>query len=67
MNITVTTQFYSETEIQSFTEYIVQAAKKYLPNGIPIEIKIQSSNSIQAVVYRNSGSSSYQSHILSSY
>lgn len=67
MNITVTTQFYSETEIQSFTEYIVQAAKKYLPNGIPIEIKIQSSNSIQAVVYRNSGSSSYQSHIFSSY
>ncbi|MDO4855656.1 MAG: CamS family sex pheromone protein [Limosilactobacillus gorillae] len=67
MNITVTTQFYSQTEIQSFTEYILQAAKKYLPSGIPIEIKIESSNGIQAVVFRNSGSSSYQVHVFGAY
>ncbi len=35
-----------------------------LPNGIPIDIKIQSDSEIQAVVYRNAGSDNFQSHIL---
>lgn len=67
MHITVTTQFYSQSEITSFTQYIMRAAKKYLPNGIPIDIKIQSDSEMQAVVYRNSGSDNFQSHIFNSY
>lgn len=67
MHITITTQFYSQTEITSFTQYIARAAKKYLPSGIPIDIKIQSSNEMQAVVYRNSGSDTFQSHVFDSY
>ncbi|QLL71039.1 CamS family sex pheromone protein [Lactobacillus sp. 3B(2020)] len=67
MHVTVTTQFYSQTEINSFTGYIVQAAKKYLPNGVPIDIKIQSDSGIQAVVYRDSGSSKWNSHVFGSY
>ena len=67
MHITVTTQFYSQSEITSFTQYITRAAKKYLPNGIPIDIKIQSDSEIQAVVYRNAGSDNFQSHIFDSY
>lgn len=67
MNITVTTQFYSQTEIQAFTQYIAQAAKKYLPNGIPIDIRIESSNGTQAVVYRNAGSDNFQTHIFGAY
>lgn len=67
MHITITTQFYSQTEITSFTQYIVRAARKYLPSGIPIDIKIQSSSEMQAVVYRNSGSDKFQSHVFDSY
>lgn len=67
MNITVTTQFYSQTEIEAFTQYIAQAAKKYLPNGIPIDIRIESSNGTQAVVFRNPGADSFQTHIFGSY
>lgn len=67
MHITVTTQFYSETEIQSFTQYIAQAANKYLPNGIPIDIRIQADSEMQALVFRNSGSSKFQTHVLTSY
>lgn len=67
MHVTITTQFYSQTEINSFTQYISRAAKKYLPSGIPIDIKIQSDSQMQAVVYRNSGSSKWQSHIFESY
>ena len=67
MHITVTTQFYSQTEINSFTQYIARAAKKYLPSGIPIDIKIQSDSQMQSVVYRNSGSDKWQTHIFESY
>ncbi len=67
MHITVTTQFYSETEITSFTQYISTAAQKYLPSGIPIDIKIQSSTDMQAFVYRDSGQKKFSSHVFDSY
>ncbi|WP_461240023.1 CamS family sex pheromone protein [Paucilactobacillus sp. N302-9] len=67
MHITVTTQFYSQTEISSFTQYIGQAAQKYLPSGIPIDIKIQSSQEMQAFVYRDSGQKKFSSHVFDSY
>lgn len=67
MHITVTTQFYSQPEITSFTQYIARAAKKYLPNGIPIDIRIQSDSEMQAIVYRDAGSDTFRTHILTSY
>ena len=67
MHITVTTQFYSQTEITSFTQYISTAAQKYLPSGIPIDIKIQSSTDMQAFVYRDSGMKKFSSHVFDSY
>jgi protein involved in sex pheromone biosynthesis len=67
MHITITTQFYSQSEITSFTQYITRAARRYLPSGIPIDIKIQSDSDIQAVVFRNSGSDKFQSHVFDSY
>lgn len=67
MHITVTTQFYSQSEITSFTQYIARAANKYLPNGIPIDIRIQSASEMQAIVYRDSGSDTFRTHILTSY
>lgn len=67
MHITITTQFYSQTEINSFTNYIAQAAKKYLPSGVPIDIKIESDSDVQSVVYRNSGSDKWLTHVFESY
>ena len=67
MHITITTQFYSQSEITSFTQYITRAARRYLPSGIPIDIKIQSDSNVQAVVFRNSGSDKFQSHVFDSY
>lgn len=67
MHITVTTQFYSQSEITSFTQYIARAAKRYLPSGIPIDIKIQSDSEMQAVVYRDAGSNTFRTHIFESY
>lgn len=67
MHITITTQFYSQSEITSFTQYITRAARRYLPSGIPIDIKIQSDSNVQAVVFRNAGSDKFQSHVFDSY
>ncbi|WP_371858079.1 CamS family sex pheromone protein [Paucilactobacillus nenjiangensis] len=67
MHITVTTQFYSQTEITSFTQYIAQAANKYLQKGIPIDIKIQSATDLQAIAFRDSGDSKFTTHVFDSY
>lgn len=68
MNVTISTQFYSESEIQSFTQYVERQAKKYLPSGVPIEIKIQTTdNDVQAVVYRDGNSDNYNRHVFSAY
>ena len=67
MKITVNTQFYGLTEIQSFTQYISTAANKYLPSGVPIEITIQSTQGIQAFVSRSSGDKGFYTHVFGSY
>nr|WP_125715399.1 CamS family sex pheromone protein [Agrilactobacillus yilanensis] len=67
MNITINTQFYGETEITSFTQYVSQAAGRYLPSNIPIEITVQSTQGIQAFVARESGEKSFYTHVFSSY
>lgn len=64
LHVKITTQFYSETEIRSFTQYVAQAAKTYLPSGIPIDITIKGSDGdIQAFIARESDSSSYYTHV----
>ncbi len=62
-NISITTQFYGYEQIQSFTRLVLATAKKYLPNNVPLEIKIGSVNDVQALVAKESGDSSYQVHI----
>lgn len=67
MNITVNTQFYSETEIMSFTQYIATAADKYLPQNIPLDISISSAEGMQAYVGRAAGSKGFSTHVFGSY
>lgn len=64
MNININTQFYSETEIISFTQYVAQAAQSYLPNRIPIDIQILGSDGkTQAFLSRNSGDAKFETHV----
>ena len=62
-NISVTTQFYGYEQIQSFTRLVLSTAKKYLPNDVPIEIKIGSVNDIQALIAKETADGDYQVHI----
>lgn len=63
MNITITTQFFGYAQIQSFARLVASSAKKYLPNNVPIEIKISSVNDVQALVAKNSAEDSYYVHV----
>lgn len=68
LNVTITTQFYSETEITSFTQYVAKAAQTYLPSGIKVDIQIQGSDgSVQSFVARDNGDKGFYTHVFSSY
>lgn len=68
LNITVTTQFYSETEISAFTQYLATAAKTYLPSGIKIEITVNGSDgTIQSFLAKSASSKSYYTHVFGAY
>lgn len=68
LNITVTTQFYSESEITAFTQYINTAAKTYLPSSIPVQITVNGSDgTIQAFLAKTASSKNYYTHVFSSY
>lgn len=67
MNVNITTQFYSETEIISFTQYLEQAAQKYLPSGTPIDITVKSAEGVQSFLSRDSGEKKFTAHVFNSY
>ncbi|CAK1231043.1 CamS family sex pheromone protein [Fructobacillus fructosus] len=59
MNVTVTTQFYSQTEIQAFANYVASAAVKFLPSSAPVQITIKTANETQAILVRKSDEKAY--------
>ncbi|WP_057771195.1 CamS family sex pheromone protein [Lactobacillus selangorensis] len=67
MNITINTQFYGETEIMSFTQYVATAANKYLPSGVDIEINIKTVQGEQAFLARTATQKKFYSHVFGSY
>ncbi len=67
MNVNITTQFYSQTEIISFTQYIQGAAQKYLPANAPIDITVQSTEGIQSFLSRKANEKKFSAHIFNSY
>lgn len=67
MNVSITTQFYSETEIISFTQYLQQAAQKYLPSNAPIDITVSSTEGVQSFLSRDNGQKKFTSHVFNSY
>ncbi|HJE45727.1 hypothetical protein FD30_GL000304 [Levilactobacillus namurensis DSM 19117] len=67
MHINITTQFYSQTEIISFTQYLQTAAQKYLPSGVPIDITVSSTDGIQSFLSRKASEKTFSSHVFNSY
>ena len=67
MSVTITTQFYSETEINSFTQFVSTQAEKYLPSGVNIDITIRSSDDVQSFLSRSSKDKTFSSHVFTSY
>ena len=65
MNISITTQFYGYAQIESFSRLTLCVAKKYLPNNVPIEIRIESVNNLQATITKNDADDSYYVHVFS--
>ncbi|BDR56447.1 CamS family sex pheromone protein [Xylocopilactobacillus apis] len=66
--VKITTQFYSVSEITSFTQYCATEANQYLPKEIPLEIDIQSaSGSMLSFIARNPNDSGFYTHVFSSY
>ena len=64
LHVKITTQFYSETEIRSFTQFVSQMAKTYLPGDIPIDITIKGSDGeVQAFLAREKDSGSFYTHV----
>ncbi|WPC22361.1 CamS family sex pheromone protein [Pediococcus inopinatus] len=68
MNVSVTTQFYSETEINSFTQFLADQAEKYLPSGVKIDITVSSTtDGVQSFLSRSSTAKSFSTHVFESY
>ncbi len=65
MNISITTPFYGYAQIESFSRLTLSVAKKYLPNNVPIEIRIESVNNLQATITKNDADDSYYVHVFS--
>lgn len=67
MSVSITTQFYSETEINSFTQFVSTQAEKYLPSGVNIDITIKSTDEAQSFLSRSAKEKTFSSHVFSSY
>lgn len=68
MNVSITTQFYSETEISSFTQFLADQAEKYLPSGVKTDITVSSTtDGVQSFLSRSSTAKSFKTHVFGSY
>ncbi len=67
MNVNITTQFYSQTEIISFTQFLQTAAQKYLPAKVPIDIQVSSTEGVQSFLSRSENGKKFTTHVFNSY
>ncbi|MDR3240558.1 MAG: CamS family sex pheromone protein [Lactobacillaceae bacterium] len=67
MNVDVTTQFYSQTEIISFANYLAQTAPSFLPANVPVQIRISTVTGIQALLVQKTNSKTYDVIEMGSY
>ena len=63
LHVDIMTQFYGETEMIAFTQQITDAATRYLPSNIEIEVKVESINGIEAFLNRPANTQTFNYHI----
>ncbi|MDN6161166.1 MAG: CamS family sex pheromone protein [Atopostipes sp.] len=62
-HIDIMTQFYGETEMISYTQFLKQSAATYLPTDIPIEILVESSEGPEAFLEKEPADTEFYSHV----
>lgn len=63
LTIDIMTQFYGETEMVSFTQYLKQSATTFLPADIDVEIIVESPGNVEAFLKRDRTENEYFSYV----
>lgn len=63
LTIEVMTQFYGETEMISFTQYLKQSATTYLPQDIKVEIIVESPSGVESFLKKDLTDADYFSYV----
>lgn len=63
LTINIMTQFYGETEMISYTQYLKQSAATYLPADTAIEIIVESSAGVEAFLEKGPADAEFYSHV----
>lgn len=60
LQIDVMTQFYGKGEIIAFTQFVNEAASNFLPGNVPVEIRLESLNGMEAFLHRENDEDDYE-------
>lgn len=63
LTINIMTQFYGETEMISYTQYLKQSASTYLPADIAVEIVVESSAGPEAFLEKGPADAEFYTHV----
>lgn len=63
LKINIMTQFYGETEMVSYTQYLKQSASTYLPADLDIEIIVESPAGVEAFLEKSRSQVEYYSYV----
>lgn len=63
LTINIMTQFFGETEMIAFTQYLKQSATTYLPADLDVEIVVESPQAIEAFLKKDRTDSEYFAHV----
>lgn len=63
LQINMMTQFYGKGEIIAFTQFINEAATNFLPQDVPIEIRVESLNGMESFLYKDADQDEFEVYI----
>lgn len=63
LKINIMTQFYGETEMISYTQYLKQSAATYLPADLAIEIVVESPAGVEAFLEKGPAEAEFYFHV----
>lgn len=63
LTINIMTQFYGETEMISYAQYLKQSAATYLPADIAVEIVVESSAGVEVFLEKGPADAEFYSHV----